>query len=108
MTNIEALSAKCTRICSAFYVDKVVLQDALFDASILPDDLAKPQDPEIIKQAIILVKGFVETSRSEGGISTSINQSTVKNNIIYWCKMVGLDASEFVEQIVIKNGSNRW
>jgi len=109
MTNFESLSAKCTRICSAFYPDAVVLEDALNDAGLDPTKKAKSKDPAIIKQAIILVKGFVETNRSEGGVSTGIDREAVNRNILFWCKQCGLDASEFVDGLkVIKNGSNRW
>lgn len=108
MTNLEALKAKCTRICSAFYADRNVLLDALFDTGVDPDAKAVPKDTAIIKQAIILVKGFVETGRSQSDISISVDREAVNENIIFWCKEAGLDASEFIEGIAIRNGSNLW
>ncbi|MCC8153705.1 MAG: hypothetical protein LIP01_05490 [Tannerellaceae bacterium] len=108
MTNLEALSAKCTLICSEFYPDDKVLRNMLFDNGIEPNGRAMPKDAVITKQAIILVKGFVASSRSENGVSFSVNEKAVEDNIRFWCGECGLDASEFVKIRSIRNGSKRW
>lgn len=109
MTNSEALRAQCKFICNTCYVDTDVLSLALLNAGISDDDTATPNDPAIIRAAILIVKGWVETSRSENGISTAIDMPTLKNSIIFWCGEAGLDASEFVDDIVtIESGSDLW
>lgn len=106
-TNLEALRAKCKLICDTCYADDDVLIDALFDANIDPDGIATAGDVEIVKAAILVVKGWVESSRSEGGISTSINREAVDKNILFWCNRFGLDASEYLSDsmTVIQDGS---
>lgn len=106
-TNLEALRAKCKLICDTCYVDDDVLADVLFDAGINPGDTAVANNVEIVKAAIVVVKGWVETARSEGGISTSINREAVDKNILFWCQRFGLDASEYLSDsiTVIQDGS---
>lgn len=109
MTNLEALRAQCKLICNTCYVDSDVLQLALHNVGIDADGTAAVKDPEIIRTAIVIVKGWVETSRSENGISASIDAAAVKNSIIYWCGKAGLDASEFVDDaITLDSGSDLW
>ena len=106
-TNLEALRAKCKLICDTCYVDDDVLIDVLFDAGIDPNGTAVPMDVEIVKAAIIVVKGWVESARSEGGINVSINREAVEKNILFWCQRFGLDASEYLSDsmTVIQDGS---
>lgn len=109
MTNLEALRAQCKLICNTCYVDSDVLQLALHNAGIDAGGTAAVKDPKIIRTAIVIVKGWVETSRSENGISASIDAAAVKNSIIYWCGEAGLDASEFVDDtITLDSGSDLW
>lgn len=109
LTNSEALRAQCKLICNTCYVDSDVLQLVLHNAGMEADATATANDPEIIRQAILIVKGWIETSRSENGISVSIDMDAVKNNILFWCGKAGLDASEFVDDIVtLENGSDLW
>ncbi len=109
MTNLEALRAQCKLICNACYVDSDVLKLALHNAGIDTDAEAAVKDPAIIREAIVIVKGWAETSRSENGISTSIDMAAVKNSIIFWCGEAGLDASEFVDDtITFDSGSDLW
>ncbi len=109
-TNLEALRAKCKLICDTCYVDDDVLTDVLCDNGIDPGGMAVPMDAAIVKAAIIVVKGWVETSRSEGGISTSINREAVDKNILFWCQRFGLDASEYLSDsmTVIQDGSEMY
>lgn len=109
MTNSEALRAQCKTICNTCYVDSDVLQLALLNADIDGDGEATANDPTIIATAIQIVKGWVETSRSENGISTAIDMAAVETNIKYWCGVAGLDASEYLEDIVtLESGTDLW
>ncbi len=106
-TNLEALRAKCKLICDTCYVDDDVLVDVLSDKGIAPDGAAEPADASIVDAAITIVLGWVETSRSEGGISTSINREAVEKNILFWCQRYGLDASEYLSEsmTIVQDGS---
>lgn len=110
LTNSEAVRAKCKLICNTCYVDADVLNATLLDAGITPDGTATPNDPKIVECAILIVKGWVETSRSENGISASIDKERLEQNIMFWCGRAGLDASEFLEDMVVsvENGSDLW
>lgn len=109
MTNLEALKAQCKLICNTCYVDNDVAVLSLFNAGIDATAEARANNPDIVSAAILIVKGWVETSRSENGISVSVEIESVKKNIIFWCNKYGLDASEYVDDIVvIDNGSNLW
>lgn len=109
MTNLEALRAQCKLICNTCYVDSDVLKLALHNAGIDADAEATAKDPAIIREAIVIVKGWAETSRSENGISTSIDMTSVKNSIIFWCCEAGIDASEFIDDIItLDSGSDLW
>lgn len=108
MTNLEILRSRCTAIASSFYPDTNVLEVALFDAGIEPTSDAKPKDVEIVKVALALVGGFVETSRSEGQESVSTEWDAVKANIKRVCGEYGLDASAYVEVSSISDASNLW
>lgn len=107
--NLEALKAQCKLICNTCYVDddvaRLVLQNAGLDAESEPS----ANNPDIIRAAILVVRGWIETSRSENGISASVNVDGVKRSIMFWCGKAGLDASEYVDDlVVIDNGSNMW
>lgn len=106
-TNLEALRAKCKLLCNTCYVDTDVLIDVLWDNGINPDGPDMPMNPSLLRAAILVVKGWVETSRSEGGVSTSIDREAVERNILFWCRQYGLDASEFLSDsmTVIQDGS---
>lgn len=108
MTNCEVLSATCTLLCSAFYPDNKVLNLALFNEGLKADKEAGPKDKKLVAIAINLVLGFVESGRSEGGISVSVNEKSIRQNIIRMCKEIGIDASQFVNVTTIYDGSNRW
>ena len=109
MTNLEALRAQCKLICNTCYVDSDVLKLAIHNAGIDDDAEAAVKDPAIIREAIVIVKGWAETSRSENGISTAIDMAAVKNSIMFWCGEAGLDASEFVDDtITLDSGSDLW
>lgn len=106
-TNLEALRAKCKLICDTCYADDDVLIDVLEDAGISPSGNAVPNNAEIVKAAIVVVKGWVESNSSEGGINVSINREAVEKNILFWCQRFGVDASEYLSEsmTVIQDGS---
>ena len=108
MTNLEALKGTCNAICNTFYPDTSSMKTVLFHNGIDEGANATPRDPKLLRVAIGLVLGFVESSRSESGVSTSTNEKAVKKSIVYWCEVCGLDASEFVSVDTIENGSNLW
>lgn len=109
MTNLEALKAQCKLICNTCYVDDDAARLALLNARLDEDDESIANDPDIIGAAITIVKGWVETSRSENGISISTSTEALRKSIIYWCGVAGLDASEYVDDLkVIDNGSDLW
>ncbi|MCC8175527.1 MAG: hypothetical protein LIO91_03745 [Bacteroidales bacterium] len=109
MTNLEALKAQCKLICNTCYVDVDVLRYSLESAGIYSEGDFTPGDKKLISLAIVIVKGWVETSRSESGISTAIDIATLQNNIAYWCGVAGLDASDYVDGIVsVESGTDLW
>lgn len=109
MTNLEALKAQCKLICNTCYVDDDAARLALLNARLDEDDESIANDPDIIGAAITIVKGWVETSRSENGISVSTSTEALRKSIIYWCGVAGLDASGYVDDLkVIDNGSDLW
>lgn len=109
MTNLEALKAQCKLICNTCYVDKDVAELSLLNEGLAPTDEFIPGNKKVIVVSLKIVRGWVETSRSEGGISVSIDPESVEKNIIYWCGKAGVDASEFVTSVSsIEDGSNLW
>ena len=76
-TNLETLKARCKLICNTCYVDSDVAEDMLLQEGLDPVS-GGGDDTTITKCAIVIVKGWVETSRSEGGISASINHDAIK------------------------------
>ncbi len=109
-SNKEVCRAKCKLICNTAYVDLDVLTDTLIDNGIDPEETAIANNADIMRCAILIVKGWVETSRSEGGISTSINYEAVRKNILFWCGQYGLDAEELLKDSLstIESGSKLW
>ena len=108
-TNLEALKAQCKLICNTCYVDEDVARLVLQNAGLEAESEPSANNPDIVSAAILIVKGWVETSRSENGISASVNVESVKKSIVFWCGRAGLDASEYVDNLtVIDNGSNLW
>lgn len=110
MTNIEALSKLCTAIANTFYPDDAVLRFALFNESVDADADAQPKDAKIFRCAVRLVRGYVEASRSEGSVSTSVTQEAVEKSLNYWCNYYGLDADEELseDKRTISDATNLW
>lgn len=110
MKNIDALRLLCNSIANTFYPDTATLEFALFNRSMYSDVEAEPKDPELFRAAVGLVRGYVESSRSEGGTSTSVMQDAVEKSLVYWCNYYGLNASDELNDYkrVIYDGSNMW
>ena len=108
--NLTATKAICKAVCNTCYVDKDVLLELLAKQGIDPEAAVDDdQYVELVKIAIKIVVGWVETSRSEGGISTSVSPERVKNSILMWCNDYFLDADELLpNSITIEDGSNMW
>lgn len=110
MTNISALYSLCNAIANTFYPDESTLKLALFNAEIDPDGAATPKDPSIFRVAVALVRGYIEGSRSENGVSTSVLQEAIDKSLNYWCNYYGLDPDEELGNSLtfIEDGSPLW
>lgn len=99
MKNIEALKATCNALANTFYPDEATLQLALLNGGVNADTEATAKDKELLKIAIRLVLGYVEGSRNENGISTSVRVDAMKS-IRTWCADYGLDADDILADCV--------
>lgn len=109
MDNLSALKRLCNAICNTFYPDAATAELMLFNEGINPTAEAQPKDQKILRVAIALVRGFIETSRSENGVSTANDIGRLDENIALWCREYGLDAEDYMLSVkVIEDGSNRW
>lgn len=114
MDNLSALRGLCNAICNTFYPDRATMELMLFNEGLNPTDAAKQKDGTLLKIAIVLTGGYVESSRTENGVSTSVDMEKVDHNIKFWCNQYGLNAEDYVlsglseTEKVIENGSNRW
>lgn len=110
MNNLKALSLLCNAIANTFYPDKSTCELVLFDSGVEPESEAAQKDPAIFRCAVKLVNGYVESSRNENGVSTSVRDEAVTKSLRIWCKYYGLDEEEELGESlkVIENGSNLW
>lgn len=110
MKNAVALRSLCNAMANTFYPDKATIDLALFNEGIESEADATPKDEKLFRIAVSLVMGYVEGSRSENGVSTSVLQDAVKESIRYWCNIYGLDADEVLSDYlrVTEDGSHLW
>ena len=110
MDNLTALRNLCNAIVNTFYPDQGTLELVLFNECIDATAAATTKDPSIFKLAVSLVMGYVEGSRNENGVSTSVRDEAVKESIKYWCNIYDLDADEVLSDYVrvIEDGTHRW
>ena len=110
MKNIEALGKLCNAIANTFYPDSSTLEFALFNEGVDAQAEATPKDASIFRVAVSLIKGYVESSRSEGSVSTSVMQDVIKESLLYWCNYYGLDAEDVLGDYVraIDDASKMW
>lgn len=110
MTNLNATRSLCNAICNTFFPDNSTIELILFNDGITAEEEAVPKDPQIFRAALRLVMGYVEGSRSENGVSTSVlNEDAIKKSLVYWCNYYGLDADDELKDLsTIEDGSNMW
>lgn len=111
MTNLAAVSRLCNAIANTFYPDQSTIEFALFNEGVDATAEATPKDPVIFQVALRLVKGYVESSRSEGGVSLSVrSEEAIKQSLSMWCNVYGFDAEEELSALfrVLEDGSNLW
>lgn len=111
LTNLSALRSLCNAIANTFYPDEQTLRLALFNEGMDAVEDATPKDVRILRIAVRLVLGYVEGSRTENGVSTSVREDAVKNSIKAWCSEYGVDADEILSDSslrTIENGTNLW
>lgn len=110
MKNAVALRNLCNAIANTFYPDKATIDIALFNEGIEAESDATPKDEKLFRIAVSLVMGYVESSRSENGVSTSVMPDAIEKSIRYWCNIYGLDADEILSDYhrVMEDGSKLW
>lgn len=109
MDNLKALRGLCNAICNTFYPDRGAMEMMLFNEGIDSDAEATPKDEKLFRVAVRLVRGYVESSRTENGVSTSVREDAINENIKLWCEDYGLDADDYLISVkTIENGSNLW
>lgn len=110
MKNGAALRNLCNAIANTFYPDNATIDLVLFNEGIDSNAEATPKDEKLFRVAILLVMGYVESSRSENGVSTSVKEDAIKESIRYWCNIYGLDADEVLSDYlrVMEDGSKLW
>ena len=110
MNNLTALKRLCNAIANTFYPDTGTLELVLFNAGLDAQATAQPKDVEIFRLAVRLVFGYIEQSRSENGVSTSVREDAIKESLAMWCNEYGVDADEIIPDAlrVVKDGSSLW
>lgn len=110
MNNLNALRSLCNAIANTFYPDNKTIELVLFNEGINAQAEATPKDVTLFRLAIRLIFGYVESSRSENGVSTSVREDAIKESIRVWCGIYGLDADEEMSDYVreIEDGTHLW
>lgn len=110
MTNKEALISWCKRLNSMASIDENSVELSLSEVGIDPTSVYDNADGKLMLMcAIGIVRGSVETSKSENGISVSIDVDSINNNIRYWCNRYGIDSNGLtIGKTTIKDISNMW
>lgn len=110
MNNLRALGRLCNAIVNTFYPDKATLEWMLWNEGTDPEADAQPKDAVIFRAAVALVKGYVETSRNENGLSTAINEDAVKRSLLFWCDYYDLDPETELQDFsrTVEDGSYLW
>lgn len=104
------IQAVCKAICNTCYVDDDVVMAMLLSNGIEPDaETSGDFDAKVVELAIVIVNGWVETSRNEGGISVAIDREQVSKNMFYWCNRYGLDADELIGNVTtVEDVTDMW
>lgn len=110
MNNAQVLKSLCNAIANTFYPDDSTVELILFNEGIDPDGVAIPKDEKLFRVAVSLVFGYVEGSRKENGIDTTVLAKRIEESIKYWCNIYGLEADEVLEGYVrtIQDATKMW
>lgn len=104
MTNLEALLAEC----EPFTISNRVAQKALADAGLLAEE-GYSNKASVAKASVFALSRFLALrSEGEGAFSQSFDLEGLKSRIRRLCELSGLDASSFIVQTTIKDGSKFW
>lgn len=104
MNNLEALMAEC----EPFTISSRVANKALVDTGLSAiEDYSNKV--EIAKAAVVALSRFLTLkSEGEGAFSQSFDSDGLKARIKNLCAIGGLNASEYLNQVTVSDGSNRW
>lgn len=104
MNNLEALMAEC----EPFTISSRVATKALVDAGLAAEE-DYSNKAGIAKAAVLALSRFLSLkSESEGAFSQSFDIDGLKYRIRSLCATAGLDASNYLTQVTVSDGSNRW
>ncbi len=104
MTNLEALLAEC----EPYTVSSKQAEKVLLDIDVQPDE-DYTSEKSIAKAAVLIISRFLSlNSESEGGFSQNYDTEGLKVRIRTLCQTAGLDASRYVSQSTISDGSKLW
>lgn len=111
MKNVESIKHLCTAIANTFYPANSAIIATCNVVGVDPDGETEVKDPNIFRCAYLLVRGYVEGSRSENGISTSVkSEDAINQSLLVWCRTYGLDPQEELGEglRVVYDGSKLW
>lgn len=110
MTNLEAIRSLSNAICNTFFPDTATIEIVMLNEGVIGEAETQPKDPIILKCAINLVRGYIEGSSSQNGVSTSVrSQEAINASIKHYCSMYGVDATEYgIEDLTLMNISDMW
>lgn len=104
MNNLEALIAEC----EPFTVSNRVAEKALADTGLVPN-AEYTSNSGIAKATVLALSRFLSLkSESEGAFSQSFDIEGLKERIKSLCITAGIDASNFMKQNSISDGSKYW
>lgn len=110
MKNVDTIRNLCTAIANTYYPDNGSIEVVMLNEGVDGEAESTPKDPIILKCAITLVKGYIEGSSSQNGISTSVrSQEAIEKSIRYYCGVYGVDLVDMgVDGVVLTNCSDMW
>jgi hypothetical protein len=104
MTNLEALLAEC----EPYTVSTKQTEKVLLDLELQPEE-EYSSEKAIAKAAVYIISRFLSlNSESEGGFSQNYDTEGLKTRIRALCQTAGIDASRYVSQSAISDGSKLW
>ena len=104
MTNLEALIAEC----EPFTISKRVAEKALADNLISPDSEYSSKT-KIAKAAVEVLSRYLSLrSEGEGSFSQGFDKEGLKARIKALAEIAGIDASSYISQVTVFDGSKLW